>query len=201
MIPKFNHAGVLPPFVGGSPTDPAGRAPYRSDIAEFVDRFGTSPARLDILEGLLRYRHSLSSLGLTKGFQWIDGSFVEDCESRRGRPPGDVDLVTFLLRPDHLRDEVSWTDFLQQHTEMLDDLFNPAQAKEIFRCDAYLVELDQPPEVLVELTHYWFGLFTHSRETAEWKGIIRLDIFFFDPMLDKQAGQVLAERRTQCPSS
>jgi len=44
------------------------------------------------------YRAALRDLGLN-GVQWINGSFCEDVERTRGRPPGDIDLVSLIVRP------------------------------------------------------------------------------------------------------
>jgi hypothetical protein len=62
-------------------------------------------------------------VGLDNGFQWIDGSFVEDVEKSRGRAPGDVDIVTFAHRPASVAD---FKAFLNQNSM----LFDPAQAKQ-----------------------------------------------------------------------
>lgn len=81
MIPELNQSGVLPPFIPEqSPTDPAGMAPYRSSISEFIIRYAKSRERIDILKGLLSYRKKLKEIGVTDGFQWVDGSFVENVE-------------------------------------------------------------------------------------------------------------------------
>ena len=91
MIPELNQSGVLPPFIPeqGS-TNPASMAPYRSTITEFVCRFARSPERVTILRGLLEYRRKLKEVGITKGFQWIDDSFVENVELNQNRPPSDI---------------------------------------------------------------------------------------------------------------
>lgn len=100
MIPTFNISGVLPPFVGESPTVKAAMSPYLTTMSAIVGRFATSVERKKILAGLLAYRAALRNLGLVNGFQWIDGSFVEDIENTQNRPPADVDVVTFSSRPD-----------------------------------------------------------------------------------------------------
>jgi hypothetical protein len=99
VIPAFGQSDVLPPFIGADATVRAQCSPYVTTCTEIVRRFGISRERLVILRGLLDYRAALSSIGIVHGFQWIDGSFVEDCETIRQRPPGDVDVVTFAYRP------------------------------------------------------------------------------------------------------
>ena len=81
--------------------DPAGgvsekRSPYVIALPNFVSRFGHSGKRRELLDGFLRYRALLKQAGLDVGFQWVNGSFVEDVERVRGRPPADVDVVSFI---------------------------------------------------------------------------------------------------------
>jgi hypothetical protein len=135
VIPELNQSGVLPPFIPEQgPTDPASMAPYRSTITEFVNRYAHSPERIAILRGLLEYRSKLKAIGITQGFQWLDGSFVENIELNLGRPPADVDLVTFAMRPTTDCDE--WKRIVCDNKE----LFYPKECKKIFQCDAYFVD-------------------------------------------------------------
>ncbi|KJQ87517.1 MULTISPECIES: hypothetical protein [Vibrio] len=171
MIPAFEQSGVLPPFVGDSPTVPANQAPYKVSLAEFVDHFSTSPERIEILIGLLNYRIELKSKGIVSGFQWVDGSFVEDVETIRGRAPNDVDLVTFAERPAGFS-EMDWRGFVALNQE----LFSTQLLKSQYKCDAYYVDLAMQPKLLVSRTAYWFGLFSHQRETSLWKGMLQIDL-------------------------
>lgn len=173
MIPGYTISGVLPPYIGDDPTMRPAMSPYSATLAELCKRFATSDERIRILRGLVAYRRALKSAGFSGGFQWIDGSFVEDVETTRGRPPGDVDVVTFTsLTPtlDFTDPQVS-DGFLAQFSDLLD----PQQCKIDYACDAYLVNLSAPPITLVDDTRYWFGLFSHQRETALWKGILVID--------------------------
>ena len=65
-------------------------------LSELVLRFGTSPERRRILDGFLRYRGRLHAAGLRTGFQWLDGSFLENIELIESRLPNDLDVVTFF---------------------------------------------------------------------------------------------------------
>jgi hypothetical protein len=56
------------------------------------------------------------------------------------------------------------------------DVFAPESAKEKYCCDAYFVDLTAKPLVLVDRTRYWFGLFSHQRETSLWKGMLQVPI-------------------------
>lgn len=174
MIPVFNDGGVLPPFVGGDATGSRQlpRSPYPATMLSLVERFATSNARATILRGLLGLRAGLRAVGLTEGLQWIDGSFVEDCETVKGRPPGDVDVVNLLRRPSALLQDGAWIAFLANNMALLD----PVQTKATFHCDAYFIDLDADRVAVVEQTAYWFGLFSHQRDTFRWKGMVQLEL-------------------------
>ena len=173
MIPKHNQSGVLPPFLPGqTPAGLGAMAPYRVSILHVAQRFGTNAARIGLLNGLIVFRSELRKAGISSGFQWLDGSFVEHSERTLGRPPGDVDIVTFAPRPTQYSDPATWREFIQSRP----DLFDPAQTKRQYLCDAYFVDLRSDPTFLVNQTRYWFGLFSHQRETFLWKGMLEAPI-------------------------
>lgn len=169
MIPQTNASSVLPPFTGTEPGIRAAMSPYESTIQEFVTRFATSPERVAILRGLLAYRRELIALGITSGWQWIDGSFVEDVETLRGRAPADIDLVTFSRIPGNPAEKRALA-MANMH------LFDRNRTKADYLCDAFFVDLDKKPELLVDDSRYWFGLFSHQRDTALWKGMVKLPL-------------------------
>jgi len=171
VIPELNQSGVLPPFISEQgPTDPAGMAPYKTTISEFVLRYAHSPERRTIIRGLLEYRKKLRQVGILEGFQWLDGSFVESVELNRGRPPADVDIVTFSFRPTN--DLEHWKKIVSGNT----DLFFPSESKKKYQCDAYFVDLSTHPIHVVNNTRYWFGLFSHQRDSYLWKGMVEIPI-------------------------
>lgn len=174
MIPSFNEGGVLPPFIGEDATGQLQlpRSPYRATMLSLVERFATSRERAMILRGLMRLRAGLRAVGLTEGLQWIDGSFVEDCETVKGRSPGDVDVVNLLRRPAALAHDGDWYEFINANLHLID----PVQAKATFHCDAYFFDLDADRISVVEQAAYWFGLFSHQRVTFRWKGMVQLDL-------------------------
>src|SRR5215207_9805257 len=137
MIPPLTASGALPSFMGPSPTDRAASSPYQVTMVELVRRFATSPERAQILEGLLNYRDAHRSIGVNSGYQWIDGSLVEDVETTRGRPPGDVDLVTVAYRP--TIDDAAWRALIAGNLH----LFDPAVSKAQFNCDAYYIDMNK----------------------------------------------------------
>lgn len=164
---------VLPPFLGEEPGDRAHMSPYPTSMVEVVQRYATSAERIAILRGLISYRSKLRDLGYREGQQWLDGSFVEDVELIRKRPPKDIDIVTFA--------PVRGTqDEKMQHILENLDIFDPERAKEQYSCDAYFVDLTVSPLLLVDTTRYWFGLFSHQRETSLWKGMLQVPMLSDD---------------------
>lgn len=131
---------VLPPFVGEDPTAKASTSPYTTSMVEIVERFATSMVRVAILRGLLSYRGALLRAGLVDGYQWLDGSFVEDIETASRRDPNDIDIVTFASSPADLGDRKDW---LHANEGLLD----PRRTKQGFLCDAYFVDLRNRPEL------------------------------------------------------
>jgi hypothetical protein len=173
MLPDFNLSGVLPPFLGADPASggAAAMSPYLTDPVELVNKLNSSPERLTILRGFLDYRRDLMELGF-QGWQWIDGSFVENVEATQGRHPGDIDVVTFTNLPSNLDTQAKIDAFSLAYAHLI----NPKQAKAKYKCDAYFIQLSSPRPA-VKLASYFLGLFSHQRETAVWKGMLELETF------------------------
>ena len=90
---------VLPPVAPGELGNSWFRSPYGIGLPEFVDRFSSSKERIAILDGFLRFRNELHEVGFVSGFQWLDGSFLENIEDLEDRHPNDLDVVTFYTMP------------------------------------------------------------------------------------------------------
>ncbi|MEW6713715.1 MAG: hypothetical protein AB1306_01315 [Nitrospirota bacterium] len=173
MIPAHTPSGVLPPFLPGLlPSDPSAMAPYPVSMLDVAKRFAINEERIKILKGVMDYRKELRTSGIHNGFQWIDGSFVENIEVTLGRPPYDIDIITFAYRPDNFRDGDDWRKFIYSRL----DLFDPAESKKKYYCDAYFVDMTSRSEFLVNQTAYWFGLFSHQRDTFLWKGMLQVPL-------------------------
>ncbi|MBX3498555.1 MAG: hypothetical protein KF889_03860 [Alphaproteobacteria bacterium] len=167
-IPEFNVLGLLPAWIG-SPTTLKDRSPYEVSMSQVVDRFGKSRQRLELLDGLVKYRQALFSSGFVVGYQWLNGSFVEDVEKTRGRAPGDIDIVTLFRRPIKYQvDPKAWAVDVAQFTTML----SPRECKTRYHCEAFPIDLDKPAEKIVEDVTYWFSLFSHQRITDARKGML-----------------------------
>jgi hypothetical protein len=186
-IPAYDAGGVLPPFLGALPGSMATQTPYRASIEELVHRFGVTDLRNRYLRGLLELRAKLRSLGVTSGFQWIDGSFVEDKEAR-GLEPGDIDIVTVFNRPAGFNDSLLWQAYVMPHAS----LFNPAYCKTAFNCEAFYIDLGNSGQAVAQQSAFWFGLFSHQRSTYRWKGIVEVNLGP-DP-IDQAASNELTRR-------
>lgn len=171
MIPPLK-SGVLPPFLPGQPIGhSSSHAPYPCSLTELVKEFGFSQDRLYILEGLINFREQLRKAGITEGWQWIDGSFVEDIEARKGRSPGDIDVVTFATNPPFTSSAQE-----QQFMHANWNLFDRVQSKVHYKCDSFLVPFNWNPELLIYMSKFWYGLFSHQRDTYLWKGMLHIDL-------------------------
>jgi hypothetical protein len=165
-IPDFDHNLVLPPHMG-DPTSAEEVSPYPCTSLELCRKLGKTPERKAILSKFLDFREQLRSEGMVQGFQWLDGSFLENIELREGRPPRDLDVVTFF-----------WGygfEFFQKLLSVLPEFADPELAKQNFSLDHYPVDAGYSPELTVELTRYWSQLFSHNR-LGVWKGMLRIEI-------------------------
>ena len=185
-IPAFTSAGVLPPFLGSSPGILADQSPYHATLTELVTRFGTTADRNRLLRGLISLRQALHGHGIVEGFQWIDGSFVEDKEMSLGKSPGDIDIVTVFRRPAG----VQWSSI---KGNLLLNLLDPGYCKSKFSCEAFYIDADAGPIEVALQSSFWFGLFSHQRTTYLWKGAVALQL---NPVLgdDQNAGAELDRR-------
>ncbi len=166
-IPHWNYDGVLPPNDADNPTS-AIRSPYAVSLFELVDRFGNTEHCRGLLRGLLSFRAELHKAGLNQGFQWINGSFLENDEARNGRPPNDIDVVTFFYIPDGYTGETLAYN--------ISSLLDSSNLKNNYAVDAYYVPLNHTtPEETVNQSAYWYSLWSHTRN-GEWKGYLQIDL-------------------------
>lgn len=165
-LPSFTIDGVLPPFVG--PDGPGGGAedlsPYVVTALEMVRTLGKTPERRTILDGWLRHRAAMRAIGFDRGFQWLDGSFVED------KQPQDLDVVSFLYRPPGVRDRDALAAMM--HANL--DLFLRPRVREVYSLDSFSIDLDGSPEGLVGTSRYFLSLFSHRRGDNLWKGMLQV---------------------------
>lgn len=128
--------------------------------------------------GFLDYRAALYQVGITRGFQWVNGSFVEEIELSEEDPhvPNDIDVVTFY----YPSDAEDWE---------VDPLFYAPETKNRFHVDARRIRLGT---ILNEGTvldiAYYFGLWSHTRIDWLWKGFVHVAL---DPEQDGFARRLL----------
>jgi len=170
-IPSWTATGLLPPIDSARPIS-LERSPYFVSLSEIVLRFGTSAQRRQILGGFLRYRSRLHAVGLVAGFQWLDGSFLENIELLEGRGPNDLDVVTFFQLPAG----VTQRQILAREPALFPQTGPERQAfKTLYNVDAYLVDLATPAERLVEWSAYWYSMWSHRRD-SRWRGYLQVDL-------------------------
>jgi len=166
-IPHWSILGVLPPIRPDSDAASPDRSPYCASPLDLCHRFGVSPERRRILSGLWELRADLRAVGLDDGFQWVDGSFVEDVETTHGRPPADIDVVTFAPLGDG--------DRQRRLVAGNPDLFYPQRAKRRYLVDHYVVATDVAFDaVQAHRVSYWYSMWSHRREDQRWKGFLEL---------------------------
>jgi hypothetical protein len=66
------------------------------------------------------------------------------------------------------------------------EVFGRDPVKKKFKLDFFTIDLDGTAKVLVNVTRYWFGLFSHRRGDYLWKGMIEV------PLEDLSDGAALA---------
>jgi len=182
-IPSFDHNLVIPPHLG-NPAMSSYISPYNCSTLELCQTFATSPKRIDILKGLLAFRSKLTTYGLVNGFQWLDGSFLEDVETREQRPPNDLDLVT-----------IYWgynLPFQLTLAQNLPEFADSDLSKTTFLLDHYPFDAGKSPEFAVSYSSYWIQLFSHNRDSV-WKGMLQIDLN--TPTEDSQALQYLNSKK------
>jgi hypothetical protein len=168
MIPAWNNSGLLPPIRQNKLGHDSDRSPYMVELYQVVERFASSPDRIAILQGLFEYREALHSLGLEQGFQWLDGSFMEQVETLESRPPKDIDIVTFFKLP-HGMDQ---NTLAAKHG----NLFTPEETKAKYKVDAYPCILGEPTAGRhVKQIAYWYSMWSHRRNGI-WKGFLQVDL-------------------------
>lgn len=179
-ILPFDHNLVLPPHRGNPAAKSTDLSPYLCTTIELCSRFNTSPERRAILGKFLDFRARLTDIGLSTGFQWLDGSFMEDVEQRENRAPNDLDVLTIYWGYD-LQTQGAW---FRKFPEVGDR--NLAKAN--YSLDHIPVDAGFAPQLTVDSIRYWVQLFTHNRDGV-WKGMVRVDLN--TPELDIEARKVL----------
>jgi hypothetical protein len=177
-LPFWNNMGILPPVRPEMSGNSMERSPYQITLSDFFNYFSTTQKRKEILTGFLTFRSELHKLGMTHGFQWLDGSFLEDIEMLENRPPRDLDIVTFYQLPDG--------ETQQSLTQKNKDIFNTTHLKSTFAIDGYFVMLGHLAKVeRIKKITYWYSMWSHRRNGL-WKGFVQIDL---DPSQDTEVNK------------
>ena len=163
-IPDFDYNLVLPPHLG-DPTDCGQLSPYSCTTVDLCRRLGTTPERRVILGKFLDFRDRLQREGLINGFQWLDGSFLENIETQENRAPKDIDVVTVYWGYD--------IPFQQRLLINFPEVANPALSKANYLVDHYPFDAGFNTITTLEWTRYWILLFSHNR-LGVWKGMLKI---------------------------
>jgi hypothetical protein len=115
----------------------------------------------------------------------MDGSFLEDVETRENRAPHDIDVVTVYWGYDR--------QFQERLRENFPESANPRLAKEKYSIDHYPFDASTAPETVLFWMRYWILLFSHNRQGV-WKGM--LQIALNTPDKDAEARQQLENSQT-----
>ena len=178
----WNINGVLPPVANEENAAGEERSPYQMGIIDFIDTYCFNEKRKFILIGFLEFRKRLYDMGCQTGFQWVNGSFCEDCERLRQRPPNDIDIVTFL----------DLTDGVNQDTFDMSLIEDKAGVKARYSVDSAFMQLGVSADAdYTKWVAYWYSLWSHQRDTMIWKGFISIDL---SPEDDIAAMQILQSK-------
>ena len=166
----WNIQGVVPPVAIGEEGHSHERSPYPISILDFIQKFALSTERIEILIGFLEYRKAIYLSGIETGFQWVNGSFVENIESIDERAPNDIDVVTFSNLYQTIPDYPNWA---KNNSSFLN---NPI-AKLQYKVDSYWVDMDIGfNEYSIERCTYWYSMWSHQRDTNIWKGFFVISL-------------------------
>ena len=107
-------------------------------------------------------------MGLTRGFQWINGSFLENVEDNENRDPEDIDVVTFFHLPNGYTEESLY--------EAHQPVFDPNHIKSKYEVDAHYIQLDTDHmDYIIRSSTFWYSLWSHTQD-GRWKGYLQIDL-------------------------
>lgn len=167
-IPDFDHNNVLPPFINGSPGNAANHSPYVCSILEFCEKFATTEIRIDLLTNFIKFRIKIHESEITSGFQWVDGSFLEDKEKILGEDPSDIDVATFF--------QVTSPNTVDKINSDFPEFFQRKLAKNKYKLDHLLIHVPAlNPYQLIRNTNFISKLFSYSRRGV-YKGMVEIHL-------------------------
>lgn len=169
-IPDFDHNHVLPPFINGDPSVSTNQSPYKCGIMEFCERFSFTKHRINILKNFVSYRIKLHEIEITEGFQYVDGSFIENKEAAAGLPPGDIDIATFYFVNSKRTQALAGVKFPEFCDRVL--------TKQKYEIDDLVFDISigvKNPYKLINYTNFITSLFSYSRRDYR-KGMVEIKL-------------------------
>lgn len=174
-VPAWDIDGFLPVIHPITLTP----SPYKISSEQLIAAMGTTLERIRLLRGWLNLRRELYGIGLEDGWQWINGSFVENVEASQNRSPNDIDVVTFFYIPSNRVAELA-----KQHRRLWLTQFTRVE----FGVDAYYVDMENLPfSEQRKRMEYWHTEWSHTRN-AEEKGYLSVRLSSDD---DRKALEIL----------
>ena len=140
-------------------------SPHEVTSVGLVRLCGKDAKRIQLMQQFFKCRQEFYKHHLTRGYQWIDGSFVE-----MRRTPKDIDVVTWLAM-----------DRFECQTALKNILRDPPWNEHDI--DHYILFRDDP----IKKVLYWHDLWSHTKEDIR-KGYLQLDL---SPEGDAQAVEML----------
>lgn len=123
-------------------------------LSDFAETFCTNTHRAELFEGYLRFRKELSRVGIRRGMQWLNGSYVTPKEE-----PRDIDVVTFCYASDYDDGGVPARALTSHESDPNQD------ARVVYNVDSYVVRLDdRDPTELIENALYWHEWWSRRRD-------------------------------------
>lgn len=179
LEPEWDHkTGLIPPVYPDMEADMYPRSPYRVTPGYLVEYFAGNETRIRLLKLFFDFRARIYRADAGSGFQWVNGSFVEDKERIRGDKPKDIDVVTFLER-------VPSDNLLADKRAM----------KRLYSVDPHWVIFSECSNAgLVSRTAYWYSLWGHQRGSFQWKGFLEVPL---DEKLDADAIELLSRKENR----
>ena len=165
-IPPFDHNFVLPPVL----TDELAQrelSPYPCEILELCKRFGYTAPRRQLLKGLLEFRMECTRHHV-KGWQWIDGSFVENIEESEDRAPKDIDVITMYMVEKSVDNLILAENFPA--------FVDPDLTLEKYGVDHQPANINEDATKTVAIVKYWLLTFGHNRRGV-WKGMLQIPLY------------------------
>lgn len=193
FAPEFNDEGLLPWInneknVSGCIFNNS--SPYYIPIEVLISKFCYNKERIRLVKSLIYLRSELRVAGYRTGIQWIGGSFTEHVEQREGRPPNDLDIMSLVDWPKHIKNGRDYIRFKTNNP----NIHNREYWKKGFSLDHFMSELNpdramMPSMQFLAMITGWFSLYSNQSQTNKRKGFLAIPFETYDD--DHEANELL----------